>query len=116
MAGVAALEPRFYLVRKRAGTVLLFRGRGSRSPADGHRSIIAIVRAQDFFSISTSSVMATLLPTTASPVPSAVFQTRLKSLRLILVVAETPRRVLPQGSLIAGVGPSTSKVTSCVTP
>src|SRR5271156_437632 len=40
-----------------------------------------------------------------------------KSARLIVVVAETPRRELPLGSLIGGVvGPSTSRTVSLVTP
>src|SRR5512138_3699628 len=39
-----------------------------------------------------------------------------KSLRLIFVVACAPARVLPMGSLITSVGPSTSSTTSFVTP
>src|SRR6266550_5626429 len=37
-------------------------------------------------------------------------QARPKSLRLIFVVAESSRRVLPQGSLAGGVGPSTVNI------
>jgi hypothetical protein len=46
---------------------------------------------------------------------SAGFQVKPKSLRLNLVIAKAPRRVLPQGSLAGGVGPSTVKTTWRVT-
>ena len=42
-------------------------------------------------------------------------QFRPKSLRLIFVTAEIAIRVLPQGSLVGGVGPSTAKWTLRVT-
>src|SRR5205807_4769211 len=43
-------------------------------------------------------------------------QVKPKSLRLILVVADTATRVLPHGSFVGGVGPSTEKTTFLVTP
>src|SRR3984885_7351651 len=55
-------------------------------------------------------------PTRKPPLSSAAFQVRPKSLRLIFVVADTPTRVLPQGSLAGGVGPSTEKTTLPVVP
>src|ERR1700745_4118246 len=68
------------------------------------------------FTNSTSRVMVTSSPTRMPPVSSAAFQLRPKSFRLILVVAEIAIRVLPQGSFIGGVGPSTANVTLRVTP
>ena len=68
------------------------------------------------FTNSASRVTVTSPPTRIPPVSRAAFQFRPKSLRLILVVAETPTRVLPQGSLLGGVGPSTAKRTLRVTP
>ena len=58
-----------------------------------------------------SSVMVTSSPTRRPPLSSAAFQVRPKSLRLILVVADTPTRVLPHGSFAGGVGPSAEKTT-----
>ena len=55
-------------------------------------------------------------PTSTPPVSSAEFHVRPKSFRLILVVAERPMRVLPQGSLPGALGPSTAKVTGLVMP
>ena len=63
----------------------------------------------------TSRVMVTSSPTRMLPVSSVAFQVRPKSLRLIFVVAESPRRVLPQGSLAGGVGHSTVNTTLRVT-
>src|SRR6266853_3874483 len=83
-----------------------------RKPAPGG---LAVWLAQAFMN-STSSVMVTSSPTRMPPVSSAAFQVRPKSLRLILVVAEVAIRVLPQGSFVGGVGPSTAKVTLRVTP
>src|SRR5215472_16251275 len=60
--------------------------------------------------------MVTSSPTRMPPVSRAAFQVRPKSLRLIFVVAETAIRVLPQGSLLGGVGPSTANFTLRVTP
>ncbi len=54
-------------------------------------------------------------PTKTPPLSSAAFQVRPKSLRLIFVVADTATRVLPQGSLAGGVGPSAVKTTLRVT-
>src|ERR1700745_2260471 len=68
------------------------------------------------FTNSTSRVMVTSSPTRMPPVSSAAFQTRPKSFRLILVVAEIAIRVLPQGSFACGVSPSRAKVTLRVTP
>jgi hypothetical protein len=51
--------------------------------------------------------MVTSSPTRTLSASRAAFQLRPKSLRLIFVVAENPTRVLPQGSLAGGVGPST---------
>src|SRR6267154_2298500 len=65
---------------------------------------------------STSKLMVTSSPTRIPPVSSAVFHVRPKSLRLIFVVADTATRVLPQGSFVGGVGPSTEKSTLRVTP
>src|SRR6266567_730169 len=65
---------------------------------------------------STSSVMFTSSPTSTPPVSRAEFQVRPKSFRLILVVAESPMRVLPQGSLPGALGPSTANVTGLVRP
>src|ERR1035437_10110456 len=65
---------------------------------------------------STSRVMPMSSPTSTPPVSSAEFQVRPKSFRLILVVAERPMRVLPQGSLPGALGPSTAKVTGLVMP
>src|SRR5215468_10559 len=60
--------------------------------------------------------MVTSSPTRMPPVSSAAFQLNPKSFRLIFVLAETATRVLPQGSLLGGVGPSTAKLTFRVTP
>src|SRR5208337_799406 len=64
----------------------------------------------------TSSVIVTSSPTRMPPVSSAAFHVSPKSLRLIFVVAESPIRVLPQGSLPGAVGPSTLNNTLRVTP
>src|SRR5690349_768667 len=63
-----------------------------------------------------SRVMVISSPTRIPPVSRAAFQVKPKSLRLILVLAEIPIRVFPQGSLAGGVGPSTAKRTLRVTP
>src|SRR6185437_14338180 len=55
-------------------------------------------------------------PTTAPPASIILFHVSPKSLRLSLVVADAPARVLPHGSLIGAVGPSTASVTSLVRP
>src|SRR5215471_19182870 len=55
-------------------------------------------------------------PTRTPPVSSAAFQVSPKSLRLILAAAEAPILALPYGSFSSGDGPSTSKMTSFVTP
>src|SRR5437773_202275 len=68
------------------------------------------------FVASTSIVIVTSSPTATPPASSAWFQVRPKSLRLIFVVACAPARVLPHGSFISGVGPSTSRTTGRVTP
>src|ERR1700745_3162081 len=68
------------------------------------------------FTNSTSRVMVTSSLTRMPPVSSAAFQVSPKSLRLILVVADTATRVVPQGSFEGGVGPSTEKTTLRVTP
>ena len=60
--------------------------------------------------------MAISSPTITPPVSRAAFQVRPKSLRLILVFASTPMRVLPHGSFEVWVGPSTAKVTLWVIP
>jgi hypothetical protein len=48
-------------------------------------------------------------PTRIPPVSRVAFHVKPKSFRLILVLAEIATRVLPQGSLVGGVGPSTAK-------
>src|ERR1043165_6857641 len=65
---------------------------------------------------STSKDIATSSPTNIPPASSTLFQFRPKSLRLTRVVAERPIRVLPHGSFVGGLGPSTSKTTLRVTP
>src|SRR5207253_1431381 len=65
---------------------------------------------------STSIVIVTSSPTATPPASSVWFQAMPKSLRSILAVACAPARVLPHGSLMSGVGPSTSRTTGWVTP
>src|ERR1041384_2434165 len=65
---------------------------------------------------STSKDIATSSPTNIPPASSTLFQFRPKSLRLTRVVAERPIRVLPHGSFVGGLGPSTAKTTLRVTP
>src|SRR5690348_1855098 len=60
--------------------------------------------------------MVTSSPTRIPPVSSAAFQVNPKSLRLIFVVADNPIRVLPHGSFVGSLGPSTVKVTGRVMP
>src|SRR5437588_11760380 len=79
-------------------------------------SQLPAVRIAQAFTNSTSRVMVTSSPTRMPPVSSAAFQVKPKSLRLILVVADTATRVLPHGSFVGGVGPSTEKTTFLVTP
>src|ERR1700735_2865894 len=55
-------------------------------------------------------------PSMIPPLSSTVFHVRPKSLRLILVVADAPILALPHGSFSSGVGPSTSRMASLVTP
>src|ERR1700693_2933223 len=79
-------------------------------------SDIVIERRTQPLTNSISRVMVTSSPTIRPPVSRTGLQVRPKSLRLIFVVADNPTRVLPHGSFIGGVGPSTSKVTLRVTP
>src|SRR6185436_7392114 len=65
---------------------------------------------------SISIVTLTSSPTSSPPPSSAAFQLTSKSLRLIRVVALTPRFSLPQGSRISGDSGSTSSVLSRVMP
>src|SRR5882762_880238 len=64
------------------------------------------------FTNSASRVMVTSSPTRMPPVSRAAFQVKPKSFRLIFALAEIATRVLPHGSLVGGVGPSTSKADS----
>src|SRR6266436_5625084 len=69
-----------------------------------------------FLTSSTSMMMETSSPTTPPPLSRVAFHFTPKSWRLILVVAVAALRVLPQGSFIGAVGPSTSSTTSLVVP
>src|SRR5258708_23427968 len=60
--------------------------------------------------------MVTSSPTRMPPVSRAAFQVSPKFFRLIFVLAEIATRVLPHGSLVGGVGPSTAKLTLRVKP
>src|SRR6266699_4796947 len=86
-----------------------------RQEASGS-DVCPVVRKIQAFTNCTSSVMVTSSPTRMPPVSSVAFQVKPKSLRLIFVVAEVAIRVLPQGSFVGGVGPSTANVTLRVTP
>ena len=72
--------------------------------------------AATFWINSVSKASDISSPTMTPPASVSGFQTNPKSFRLIFAVAETPVRMLPQGSLTGGTGPSTSKVTSRVVP
>src|SRR5467141_2171771 len=61
-------------------------------------------------------MMETSSPTTTPPLSKVAFHFTPKSWRLILVVALAAVRVLPQGSFMGAVGPSTSRTTSLVVP
>ena len=73
-------------------------------------------RAYFVFTNSTLILIFTLSPTTNSPVFSVLSQVSPQSLRLIVVLAENPRRALPQGSVTAATRASRLSVTSFVTP
>src|SRR5882672_5617241 len=61
-------------------------------------------------------VNSTSSPTATPPVSKVLFQTKPKSLRNSLPVAEAPRTVLPDRALEGGAIESTVRVTGLVTP
>ena len=69
-----------------------------------------------FCTNSASIVMVTSSPTSTPPASRALFQPRLKSLRLILVEADTPRTVMPNGDLAGALSAVALSVTGLVTP
>src|SRR5579863_4948941 len=95
------------------GSAFDYQGSGA-----GGNAIFVTAReaAPQAFTNSSSSVIATSSPTRTPPVSRVALNVSPKSVRLTLVFAVTPTRVLPQGSFAGGVGPSTSNSTSFVTP
>src|SRR5712671_681518 len=92
----------------------------SHRPLLSQTVLIACCQLPDFpgacLIISTSMVILTSSPTTTPPPSRLAFHFTPKSWRLTLVVALMAALELPQGSLSGGVGPSTSRTTSLVTP
>src|SRR5260370_20975771 len=66
--------------------------------------------------ITTSMVILKSSSSTTPPPSRLAFHFTPKSWRLTLVVASMAALELPQGSLIGGGGPSTTRTTSLVTP